>query len=54
MEVCDNTDSDNSAAAKSTSLKIFLIRVQFSFCSGEVKLLKNGFRKLRSGKPVVL
>jgi hypothetical protein len=44
MKVCDNADSDNRAAAtNSTSLKIFLIRVQFNFCSVEVKLLENGF-----------
>jgi hypothetical protein len=43
MKVCDNADSDNRAAAtNSTSLKIFLIRVQFSFCSVGGKLLENG------------
>jgi hypothetical protein len=43
MKVCDNGDSDNRAVATiSASLKIFLIRVQFNFCSGEVKLLENG------------
>jgi hypothetical protein len=48
MKTCDNADSDNRAAAtNSTSLNIFLIRVQFSFCSVEVKLLENGLSKLR-------
>jgi hypothetical protein len=42
MKICDNADSDNRAAVtNSTSLKIFLIRVQFGFCSVEVKLLGN-------------
>jgi hypothetical protein len=53
MKICDNADSDNRAAAtNSTSLNIFLIRVQFSFCSVEVKLLENGVSKIRDPLPL--
>jgi hypothetical protein len=43
MKVCDNADSDYTAAAtNSTPLKLFVVRVQSSFCLEGVKLLENG------------
>ena len=43
MKVCDNADSDYTAAATNrTPLKLFVVRVQSSFCLVAVKLLENG------------